>query len=135
MQRLIVMTVLITGAWVVGACSGAPDDTTQPIDIALRYQPDPPTMGDNTFDVEVKRGITPVTDATVSLELYMAAMPDMKMPEMRTNVQLSQVEHDGGGRYRGKGNIAMAGTWDATVKVMRGGQEVGSRKFSVTAKQ
>ena len=131
MQRFIVMTVVIVGAFVVSACNGAREDTTRPVDINLTYQPDPPTMGENTFDVEVKRGTTPIVDATVSLELYMAAMPEMKMPEMRTNVTLS---HEGGGRYRGKGNVAMAGAWDATVKVSRGGQEIANRKVTLTAK-
>lgn len=131
MQRFIVMTVVIIGAFVVSACNSAREDTTQPVDINLTYQPDPPTMGENTFDVEVKRGTTPITDATVSLELFMAAMPAMKMPEMRTNVALT---HANGGHYRGKGNVAMAGTWDATVKVSRGGQELANRKFTVSAK-
>jgi hypothetical protein len=49
----------------------------------------------------------------------------------RTTVAL---KHEGGGRYRGKGNITMTGQWAATVMVMRGGQDVGSRKFTVTAK-
>lgn len=129
MQRLIVTTIVIISAFVVGACGGTVENTT-PVDIALTYQPNP-HMGENTFDVEVKRGTTPVTDATVSLESYMAAMPEMKMPEMRVNVPLA---HTAGGRYRGKGDIAMAGTWDATVKVMQGGQDMGSRKYSVTVK-
>ena len=131
MQRFFVVTVVIIGALVVSACNGTRDDPTQPVDINLTYQPDPPTMGENAFDVEVKRGATPVTDATVALELFMAAMPAMKMPEMRTSVALT---HTDGGHYRGKGNIVMAGTWDATVKVSRGGQEIGNRKFTVSAK-
>jgi hypothetical protein len=53
------------------------------------------------------------------------------MKEMKNTVPL---KHEDGGRYRGTGNVMMAGGWDATVMVMRGGQELGSRKFSVTAK-
>jgi hypothetical protein len=48
-----------------------------------------------------------VTDADVSVELFMAAMPSMKMPEMRNTVPL---KHEGGGRYRGTGNVMMTGT-------------------------
>lgn len=131
MQRFIVMTVVILGAFVVSACNGTRDDPTQPVDINLTYEPDPAPMGENTFDVEVKRGTTPITDATVFLELFMAAMPEMKMPEMRSSVALT---HTNGGHYRGKGNVAMAGTWDATVTVSRGGQEIATRKFTVNAK-
>jgi hypothetical protein len=32
------------------------------------------------------------------------------------------------------GQVMMAGTWDVTVMVMRGGQEIGSKKVTVTAK-
>jgi len=55
----------------------------------------------------------------------------MKMPEMKNTVAL---KHEGGGRYRGAGNVMMAGSWDVTVMAMRGGQEIGSRKLTVTAK-
>ena len=58
-------------------------------------------------------------------------MPAMNMPEMRNSVAL---KHEGGGRYRGAGNVMMAGTWDATVSVKRGSQDLGNRKFPITAK-
>jgi hypothetical protein len=61
----------------------------------------------------------------------MAAMPAMNMAEMKNTVPL---KHESGGRYRGAGNVMMAGAWDATVMVMRGGKEIGSKKFPVTAK-
>jgi nitrogen fixation protein FixH len=77
------------------------------------------------------QGGKPVTDATVSAELFMAAMPAMKMPEMRNKVDLT---HEGNGMYRGKGQVTMAGSWDVTVMAMRGGQELGSQKMTLTAK-
>ena len=61
----------------------------------------------------------------------MAAMPAMNMAEMRNTVPL---KHEGAGRYRGTGNVMMAGAWDATVSVKRNGQEIGTRKVSVIAK-
>jgi hypothetical protein len=30
--------------------------------------------------------------------------------------------------------VSMAGNWDVTITVMRGGQQIGSRKIAVTAK-
>ena len=38
------------------------------------------------------------------------------------------------GTYAGTGKVMMAGTWDATVMVKRGGRDVASKKFPVTAK-
>jgi hypothetical protein len=94
-------------------------------------QSQPVKMGENTFDVMVMQGGQPVTDADVSLQFFMAAMPQMKMSEMKNSVSL---KHEGNGRYRGTGNVMMAGDWETTVMVMRGGQELGSRKLTVTAK-
>jgi hypothetical protein len=101
------------------------------VEVTLTTQPDPPKMGETTFEAMVMMSAQPVTDADVSVELVMAAMPEMKMPEMRNTVPL---KHEGGGRYRGTGNVMMAGNWDATVSVKRDGAEVGVRKVPITAK-
>ncbi|MGE4054629.1 MAG: FixH family protein [Vicinamibacterales bacterium] len=103
----------------------------QAVDINFRTQPDPVVMGENTLEATVMQGGKPVTDAMVSTEFFMAAMPSMNMPEMRSKAELM---HQGNGIYRGKGQVTMAGTWDVTVMVMRGGQDIGSRKMTLTAK-
>jgi len=72
----------------------------------------------------------PVNDASVSAEFYMPPMPQMKMPEMRTKADLAPA---GDGVYRGKGQVMMAGKWDVTVMAMRGGQELATKKLTVTA--
>jgi hypothetical protein len=101
------------------------------VEVTLTTQPDPPKMGETTFDAMVMMGGQPVTDADVSVELFMAAMPAMNMAEMRNTVAL---KHEGGGRYRGTGKVMMAGNWDATISVKRDGQEVGARKVPIVAK-
>lgn len=102
------------------------------LDITFTTQPSPPRAGDNTFEVIVKGpdGMA-VTDATVTARLYMAAMPSMNMPEMRSSATL---KHVSGGRYRSNGNVPMAGRWEVTVLVMKAGKEVGNRKLSITAR-
>ena len=100
-------------------------------DITLRTKPDPVRTGENTFEVMVMQDGKPVTDATVSTEFYMAAMPSMNMPEMRTKTDLTHVSS---GMYRGSGQVTMAGNWDVTVMVMRGGQQIGNKKVTLTAK-
>jgi hypothetical protein len=101
------------------------------IDITFDSHPDPPRMGENTFEVVVTSSGEPVTDANVAVDFFMPAMPSMNMPEMKNSVSL---QHEGGGRYRGAGNVMMAGTWNVTVRVTRGGQEVGSRTLELPAK-
>jgi hypothetical protein len=137
MKRLVVTVALLL---VAAACGGnspetsdAPAATTpagDALDIRLS-SPDQPRLGDNTFEITVTEGSRPVTDADVTLELFMAAMPSMNMPEMRTNVPLT---HGGGGRYRGTASVTMGGAWDANVMVMRGDQHLGNKTITIIAK-
>jgi len=102
------------------------------LDITLMSKPNPPKMGDNTFEVMVKGPDgKPITDADVTVLFYMAAMPAMKMPEMKNTVALT---HQKEGKYVGTGQVMMAGKWDATVTVKRAGKEIGSKKVPITAK-
>ena len=138
MTRLAwVLPVMVIAA----ACGGgsAPAEQAAPataapagdqLDIRLS-NPAEPRIGENTFEVMVMQGSQPVADADVSLELFMAAMPSMNMPEMRINVPLTAA---GEGRYRGTGTVSMGGAWDANVMVMRGGQHLGDRTITIVAK-
>jgi len=100
--------------------------------IAFRSEPDPPTSGDNTFEVVVTQPDgSPVTDATVEAVFSMPAMPAMNMPAMRSTAALL---HQGSGRYRGGGQLAMGGTWNVIVTASRGAEELGRTNLSVIAK-
>ena len=104
----------------------------QRVDITFRPQPDPPRTGENTFEVAVRDASgQPISDADVSVTFFMPAMPTMNMPAMRNAAKLPAA---GGGVYRGSGQVIMAGRWDVTVDVSRGGQRLGSRQFAVVAK-
>jgi uncharacterized GH25 family protein len=99
-------------------------------EIMFKSDPDPVKTGENSFEVMVMQDGKPVNDASVSAEFYMPAMPQMKMAEMRTKTDLAPA---GDGVYRGKGQVMMAGKWDVTVMAMRGGQELATKKLTVTA--
>lgn len=115
------------------------DESAQPkptggnaVTIALRPQPTPARAGENQFEVMVTDANgKPVTDADVTLDLYMPAMPAMKMPEMRNRVKLTSA---GNGVYRGAGNVGMAGQWDVSITAMRNGQAIGVTKLKLTAR-
>jgi nitrogen fixation protein FixH len=113
------------------ASQNAAEGAARGVVITVRTDPDPVRAGENTLEATVVQDGKPVTDATVSTEFFMAAMPAMKMPEMRTTADLA---HEGNGTYRGKTQVTMAGSWDVTVTVMRGGQEIGRTKTTVLAK-
>ena len=106
--------------------------SAQRIDISFRPQPDPPRIGENTFEVAVRDAAgQPISDADVSITFFMPAMPTMNMPAMRNSAKLPPA---GGGIYRGSGQVVMAGRWDVTVDVSRAGQRLGSRQFAVVAR-
>ena len=134
-QKWSSVVVVMMAVGLAAGCGG-PQPAVAPasassVDVTLTTTPNPPVIGENTFEVMVMSGGQPVTDGAVSVEFFMAGMPSMNMPEMRNTMALT---HEGDGRYRGRGNMMMAGTWDATVMVMRGGQALGSQKLTVTAK-
>ena len=134
MKRIsIAMALTATLAVVAAACGGGQpsSESGQNVEVTFRSEPDPPRMGDNTLEVMVMSGGQPVTDADVTVEFFMPAMPAMNMAEMRNTVPL---KHEGGGTYRGAGSVMMAGNWDVTVMAMRGGQEIARRQIAVTAK-
>jgi YtkA-like protein len=125
----VAMTLASSGS--TSAAAQSSPSKKPSIDIMLMSKPSPAKVGDNTFEVMVKDAAgKPITDAEVMVMFYMAAMPAMKMPEMKNNVTL---KHQKDGTYAGTGQVMMAGKWDATVMVKRGGKEVGSKKFPVTA--
>lgn len=102
------------------------------LEIVFRSQPDPPQTGDNTFEVTVKMPDgQPVADAEVSVTFFMAAMPSMSMPAMKSETKLAPA---GNGVYRGAGQVMMAGRWDVTVTVSRSGQRLGRKQIGVVAR-
>ena len=134
-------TFLVAATFVALTCStsfarpqtGGGAQAKPAVDIMLTSKPNPPKTGNNTFEVMVKDAAgKPVTDAEVTALFYMAAMPAMKMPEMKNTIAL---KHQKDGLYSGSGQVMMAGKWDVTVTVKRAGKEIGSKKFPVTAAQ
>lgn len=104
---------------------------TPAVDIML-MAPTAPKSGENQFEVTVKDANgKPIADAEVSVLLVMPAMPAMKMPAMRNEVKLKS---SGDGKYAGSGNVPMAGRWNATVSVKRGGRPIGQKKLTLNAK-
>jgi hypothetical protein len=102
------------------------------LSIDFRSEPAPPRAGSNTFVVTVKQPDgTPLVDGAVAATFSMPAMPSMNMPAMRSTATLA---HEAAGRYRGTGELSMGGTWNVTITVSRGAEELGRRRLSIVAK-
>jgi hypothetical protein len=92
------------------------------LQIDVKTTPDPPRSGENQIEVRVRDADgRPVEDVDVRVTLFMAAMPSMNMPAMRSDATLV---HAAAGVYRGTISMLMLGRWDATVTVTRGGKHV-----------
>ena len=101
--------------------------------VTFRTDPNPPTKGDNTVEVTVKRANgLPVTDGTVTTVFSMPAMPSMNMPAMRSDAPL---RHQGEGQYRGTSQLSMGGTWNVAITVAQGSSELATRRTSIVAKE
>ena len=102
------------------------------VDITFRTLPDPLKMGENQLEATVKDASgKPIDDAQVIVQFFMPAMPTMNMPAMRSEAKLSGAS---GGVYRGIGQVMMAGRWDTTVTVTRGGQRLGTKHLAIVAR-
>jgi RND family efflux transporter MFP subunit len=102
------------------------------LQVEFSTEPDPPSAGDNTFVVMVRTASgEPVADASVTVTLFMPAMPSMNMPAMRSQAPLLG---QGNGQYRGRAGISMAGRWDVTIVVTRAGRTIGRVERAIIAR-
>ncbi len=109
-----------------------PAAAARTVAIALTSVPDPPRAGMTQFQATVATADgQPVTDAAVTLVLYMPPMPSMNMPAMRSEASLG---HAGQGVYRGSLDVMMNGRWEATVTAIRGTERLGTRQMTLMAR-
>jgi len=110
-----------------------PGEVSDGLVVMFGTEPNPPEKGDNAIRVTVTRSDgSPVIAGTVTAVFSMPAMPSMNMPEMRSDAAL---QHEGGGQYRGNGQLSMAGTWNVAIRVAEGAKEVATRHTSIVAKE
>ena len=128
------MLALLAAVTLFGtACGQAPSgaaDVGNGLTISFKTMNEP-AQGANKLEAVVRQDGKPVDDATVAVTFRMPAMPNMNMPEMHSTTPLT---HEKDGRYVGTGQLEMAGTWNVTVTVARGGAQVASSRFSLQAK-
>jgi Cu(I)/Ag(I) efflux system membrane fusion protein/cobalt-zinc-cadmium efflux system membrane fusion protein len=96
-------------------------------DVVLTTDPNPPNKGANIIRVRVVGpGNAPISDASVTVALYMAAMPAMGMSAMNVNATLMD---KGNGLYEGNTTFSSGGTWQVTITVERNGQSLATKQL------
>jgi RND family efflux transporter MFP subunit len=111
--------------------SAAASPATQSADIDFGTEPTPPRKGNNTVRVRLSGPDgKPLTGATVTATFSMPAMPAMGMGAMHVAATLAEQSP---GLYSGPLQLGSGGTWQVTIAVVRGGQTVAAKQFSVDA--
>jgi len=137
---LFVVALSLAGC---GGQSAAPADATtgtvvpaaasDGLVVTFATEPNPPEEGENRIQVTVRRSDgSPVTAGTVTAVFSMPAMPSMNMPAMRSDAAL---QHEGGGRYAGTGQLSMGGTWNVAIDVAEGAKPIATRHTSLVVKE
>jgi Cu(I)/Ag(I) efflux system membrane fusion protein/cobalt-zinc-cadmium efflux system membrane fusion protein len=97
----------------------------------LTTDPSPAQKGSNTIRVKLTDPAgKPIVGAQVTATFFMAAMPAMNMPEMKTVIKGAD---KGDGIYEGKGDLGSAGMWEVTVTAQQNGTTIVTKKLTVKA--
>ena len=93
--------------------------------VVVKIDKNPPVTGDNNLSLGVKdaKGAN-VSDAKVTVDYSMPAMPGMPAMNYKANTELK------GSEYKAKINFSMSGAWNMVVRINRGGKTVQT-KFNV----
>jgi biopolymer transport protein ExbD len=93
--------------------------------VTMKIDKNPPVTGENKVSVAIKdKGGAGVTDAKVSVEYSMPAMPGMPAIRYKADAKLK------GNEYQAKLNYSMSGAWDTTVRISRGDKKAQA-KFNI----
>lgn len=98
------------------------------LSVTVQIDRNPPIVGDNNLEIGLKDASgRDVTDAVVTVDYGMSAMPGMPAMNYRTNTELRS------GKYKATLKLSMAGSWNVTVKINRQGKMLSTR-FTVDAR-
>lgn len=128
MRRLTIVVcvfaLLVTVAHAANTITKKAGDLT----VAVTIDKNPPVTGKNNMDITVKDASgKPVTDAKVTVEYSMPAMPGMPPMNYKSAAELK------GETYKTTISPSMAGSWNIAVKVARAGK-TETAKFTMDVK-
>ena len=128
---LLLATTVISVHPSLARAQDKPSGTPAKDKIELTTTPSPAQKGSNTVKVKLTdpEG-KPISGAEVTVTFFMAAMPSMNMPEMKTAIKGTD---KGGGMYEGKSDLGSAGMWQVTVTAKQNGQTIANKKLTVKA--
>ena len=96
------------------------------LEVHARIDRNPPIVGSNHLEIEIKDSRGRVTNANVVVNYYMPPMPSMAPMNYTTNAELK------GEKYRATMDLIMAGPWIIRVMITRDGKRA-TAKFNIDA--
>ena len=129
MKRLAVFTLTLL---LIGGIAYAKDYEVKKkvgeYDVEVKIDKNPPVVGDNNITIDIKDASGKnVTNAAVTVEYSMPAMPGMPAMNYKTDTELK------GDEYKAKINLSMSGSWNVAVKITRS-DKTTTMKFTVDAR-
>jgi len=111
--------------------AGAAASSASAAAIEMTTEPSPPQRGSNVVLITLKDSSgKPIEGADVSVVFFMAAMPAMQMAAMKAE---AKGKEQTAGKYAATVELPAGGTWQVTVVANKGGQQLASHDFSVSA--
>ncbi|PKN39288.1 MAG: hypothetical protein CVU62_03585 [Deltaproteobacteria bacterium HGW-Deltaproteobacteria-2] len=85
--------------------------------VEVKLDKNPPITGPNKMEINIKddKGVN-VTDAMVTVDYSMPAMPGMPAMNYKAKAELN------GSRYMARVNFSMSGAWAVNIKITRAGK-------------
>jgi nitrogen fixation protein FixH len=133
---VLAMSVPLVGTAVaihasVASAQDKPSVTEARAKVDLTTDPSPAQKGSNLVRIKLTDPTgKPIAGAQVTATFYMAAMPAMNMPEMKTVIKGAD---KGGGIYEGTGDLGSGGVWQVTVIAQQDGKTIVTKKLTVKA--
>jgi len=124
---LLLILLLILTAASVGARSYELRKKAGEYETEVRLDRNPPSLGDNNIEIEIKDGEgKPLTEAKVLVNYYMPPMPRMAPMNYTSDARLK------GEKYKAAMKLIMSGPWVIAVKITHGGK-TSTAKFNIDA--
>jgi len=95
-------------------------------DVEVKIDRNPPIIGDNSIEIEIKKAGKAVTDAKVLINYYMPPMPRMAPMNYKTDAKLKKE------KYKATMNLIMAGPWYIAIIINHEGK-ISRTKLNIDA--